>query len=55
MGQVSPLMMGSVHNGQEEHLVTKVDPGRHYFRISHYYGHKVNGEYFLRFQYKPLC
>lgn len=53
-GQSSTIDEGSVSNGQLEHLVTRVDPGRHYFRISHYYGHKVNGEYFLRFEYRPF-
>jgi len=38
---------GNVNNGQEEQWTSIVEPGRYYFRIHHYYGHKVKGEYYL--------
>jgi hypothetical protein len=46
---------GNVNNGQEEHLITEVLPGRHFLRIHHYYGHRVNGEYYIRTIYRPYA
>lgn len=45
---------GNVNNGQEERWIQEVEPGRYYFRVNHYYGHKVNGEYYLRLNYRPF-
>lgn len=53
-GKTQTIDNGNVQNGQEEYLVTEVSPGRHYFRVSNYYGYKVNGEYYLRYTYRPM-
>lgn len=44
---------GDIANGQEERYTEVVEPGRYYFRLHHYYNHKVNGEYYLRVSFRP--
>jgi subtilisin family serine protease len=52
-GSIVRVDDGNIHNGQEERLVSDIESGRHYFKIHHYYNHKVNAEYSFRFSYKP--
>jgi serine protease len=52
-GTIVKVDDGNIHNGQEERMVTDIESGKHYFRIHHYYNHKVDAEYYFRFTYKP--
>jgi serine protease len=52
-GSIMRVDDGNIHNGQEERMITDIESGKHYFRIHHYYNHKVNAEYYFRFTYKP--
>jgi serine protease len=51
-GSVVRVDDGNIHNGQEERLVSDIESGKHYFKIHHYYNHKVNAEYSFRFTYR---